>query len=249
MKRILLTLSYDGTDYHGWQIQPNGITVQQVLCDSLKTLLGVETAVTGCSRTDAGVHANEFCCHIDCADNIPHNAFLKGLNSILPNDIVVKSSKEVAADFHARYSAKGKEYVYRTFNEKDANPFYLRYALPLRRELSFDKVNHFCKSIVGKHDFAPFSASARTVEDTVRTVYDCKLVKEGNFSNFYISADGFLYNMVRIIVGTAIDVSDGRLSENCAEEIFASNKRDSAGKTAPAKGLFLNKIFYSKGAF
>lgn len=244
MKRILLTLSFDGTDYHGWQVQPNGITVQEVLCSSLKSLLGVETSVSGCSRTDAGVHANEFCCHLDCADNIPNNAFLKGLNSILPNDIVIKDVKTVPNGFHARYSSKGKEYVYRTINQNNANPFYLRYALPLRREVDLDKANVFCKSIVGKHDFIAFSASGRTVEDTVRTVYTCEMKKEGDFTNLYISADGFLYNMVRIIVGTALDVSEGRLSENCANEIFLHNKRDLAGKTAPAKGLFLNKVFY-----
>lgn len=244
MKKILLTLSYDGTDYHGWQIQPNGITVQEVLCTSLEKVLGVKTNVSGCSRTDAGVHANEFCCHLDCADNIPKNAFLKGLNSVLPNDIVIKDAREVPSDFHARYSAKGKEYVYRTFNEKDANPFYLRYALPLSKDIDFDRVDVFLKSIVGTHDFCAFSSSARTVEDTVRTVHSCRVVKEGDFSNFYISADGFLYNMVRIIVGTALDVSSGRLSPECADEIFAQNKRDLAGKTAAAKGLFLNKVFY-----
>lgn len=244
MKRILLTLSYDGTDYHGWQVQLNGITVQEVLCNSLEKILGVKTAVTGCSRTDAGVHANKFCCHLDCADNIPKNAFLKGLNSVLPNDIVIKDAKEVPNDFHARYSAKGKEYVYRTINEKDVNPFYLRYALPIRKEIDFEKVNIFCKSLVGTHDFCAFSASARTVEDTVRTVYNCEMVKEGDFSNLYISADGFLYNMVRIIAGTALDVSIGRLSPDCANQIFLENKRDLAGKTAAAKGLFLNKVFY-----
>lgn len=244
MKRILLTLSYDGTDYHGWQIQPNGITVQEVLCSSLEKVLGVKTAVTGCSRTDAGVHANEFCCHIDCEDNIPKTAFVKGLNSVLPNDIVIKDAKEVPSDFHARYSAKGKEYVYRTINEKDVNPFYLRYTLPIRQEIDFDRVNIFCESIVGTHDFCAFSSSHRTVEDTVRTVSYCKMVKEGDFSNLYISADGFLYNMVRIIVGTALDVSSGRISPDCAALIFSQNKRDLAGKTVSAKGLFLNKVFY-----
>lgn len=244
MKRILLNISFDGTSYHGWQIQPNGITVQETLQDALFKVLGKSTAVAGCSRTDAGVHANEFCCHLDCDDNIPENAFLKGLNSVLPNDIVVKGCKTVADDFHARFSAKGKEYVYRLFLEKDQNPFYLRYGLPIKREIDFDAVNKFCSSLVGKHDFVAFSSSGRTVESTVRTITACEMRKEGDFSNIYVSADGFLYNMVRIIVGTALDVSVGKLTTNCAEEIFATNDRNKAGKTVSPQGLFLNKVFY-----
>ena len=123
-------------------------------------------------------------------------------------------------------------------------PFYSRYSLQLSKKIDIDKVNVFCKSLEGTHDFTPFSSSGRTVEDTVRTVYSCFIVNEGDFTNLYISADGFLYNMVRIIVGTAIDVSDGRLSEYCAEEIFSTGKREKAGKTAPPQGLFLNKVFY-----
>ncbi len=244
MKRILLTISYDGTSYHGWQIQPNAVTVQQVLKEALSSVLGTNTAITGCSRTDAGVHANEFCCHLDCADNIPENAFLKGLNSVLPNDIVVKKCKTVSDDFHARYSAKGKEYVYRTILEENQNPFYLRYALPIKKEIDFEAVNEFCNSLIGTHDFVAFSSSGRTVETTVRTVTACEMRKEGDFSNLYISADGFLYNMVRIIVGTALDVSVGKLTPDCAAEIFATNSRDKAGKTVAPQGLFLNKVFY-----
>ena len=242
MKRLLLTISYDGTDYHGWQIQPNGITVQQVLGESLQKLLGKKTNVTGCSRTDAGVHAKEFCCHLDCEDNIPHDAFLKGLNSYLPGDISVKSVKDVVDDFHARYSAKGKEYIYYINNSREKDPFLSRYSWQIERPLSLEKMNEFCQRIVGKHDFYAFSSSGRTVEDTVRTVTSCYVDSNGNMIELHISADGFLYNMVRIITGTAVEYSDGKIGD--VEEIFTTRRRDLAGITAPPQGLFLNKVFY-----
>ena len=244
MKRVLLTISYDGTAYHGWQIQPNGITVQQVLQESLYKLLGKETGATGCSRTDAGVHAREFCCHIDCSENIPDDAFLRGLNAILPQDISVKSVCNVADDFHARYDALGKEYIYYINNSRVKCPFNSRYSWNIERSLDIDKINKFCEKIVGTHDFFAFSSSGRTVDDTVRTVTECYAQKKGDIFEFHISANGFLYNMVRIIVGTAIDVSDGKTDPLKTEDIFISRNRGMAGITAPAQGLFLNKVFY-----
>lgn len=244
MKRMLLTISYDGTDYHGWQVQQNALTVQQVMQDSLERILGERPALTGCSRTDAGVHAREFCCHIDCADNIPDEAFLRGLNSVLPNDIAVKGCQEVAHDFHARYSAKGKNYVYRFYESRVTDPFLSRYALRVEKELDTKRMNDFCKTIVGTHDFEPFSSSGKSVTDTVRTVSDCQMITDGGLPALSVSADGFLYNMVRIITGTALAVSQGRLSVDCAEKIFEYRDRAAAGETAPAHGLFLNKVFY-----
>ena len=173
MKRVLLTISYDGTAYHGWQIQPNGITIQQVLQDELSSLLGKKTGVTGCSRTDAGVHAKEFCCHLDCDDGIPEEAFVRGLSSRLPSDISVKACKTVADDFHARYNALGKTYVYNINNSRIKDPFYGRYSWQIERPLDTDKMNLFCEKIVGTHDFFAFSSSGRTVTDTIRTVKEC----------------------------------------------------------------------------
>ena len=243
MKRILLTLSYDGTAYHGWQIQPNAITVQEVLQDSLCKVLGKPTGVTGCSRTDAGVHAKEFCCHLDCEDNIPHEAFLKGLNSYLPRDISVKAVKDVENDFHARYCACGKEYVYYINNSREKNPFLSRYSWQIERSLNVAKMNEFCEKMVGKHDFYAFSSSGRTVEDTVRTVSECYVERKDNMIELHISADGFLYNMVRIITGTAVEYSFDKIGD--VEEIFATRRRELAGITAPPEGLFLNKVFYN----
>ena len=134
MRNLLLTISFDGTAYHGWQVQPNGITVQETLQDALEKLYQTRPALTGCSRTDAGVHAREFCCHLDCEDNIPHAAFLRGLNSILPDDVAVIGCRDVAPDFHARYNAKGKTYVYKILNGGIKDPFLSRYVWNIERK-------------------------------------------------------------------------------------------------------------------
>ena len=244
MKRVLLTIAYDGTDYHGWQVQPNGITVQEVLQKGLCELLGTKTGATGCSRTDSGVHAKQFCCHVDCDNNIPDDAFIRGLSAKLPSNIAVIDCKTVASDFHARYNALGKTYVYNILNSKIKDPFLERYYWRIERELDIDKMNEFCGKIVGKHDFYAFSSSGRTVEDTVRTVKECFVTKRDNKVKLQITADGFLYNMVRIIVGTAVAVSDGKIDPNDTEKILAEKKRENAGITAPAKGLFLEKVIY-----
>lgn len=244
MKRVLLTLSYDGTGYHGWQVQPNGITVQEVLQTALCKVLGKPTGATGCSRTDAGVHAKMFCCHIDCDDTIPKEAFLKGLNSVLPNDISVIDCTVTENDFHARYNAKGKTYCYYVYNSKIKDPFKSRYSWCIERELNIALINKFCKKIVGTHDFYGFSSAGRTVEDTVRTVSECFVQRENDFVKFTITANGFLYNMVRIIVGTAIGVSDGKIPLSQIDEVFKEKSRSKAGVTSPPQGLFLEKVLY-----
>lgn len=238
-----MKIAYDGTAYHGWQVQPNAITIQETLQEGIKKILQKDIGVTGCSRTDAGVHAKEFYCHLDCDDNIPKEAFLRGLNSVLPNDISVMDAKVVPSDFHARYSAKGKNYIY-NFYYGVTNPFLDRYALRLDRKIDLNVTNEFCKSLIGKYDFYGFSSSGRSVEDTVRTVTDCKIYLKDDFVRFDISANGFLYNMVRIIVGTALGVSYGRLEADVAKKVFETKDRSLAGQTVPPNGLFLNKVFY-----
>lgn len=244
MKRMLITISYDGTAYHGWQIQPNAITVQEVIENALLKLLSEKVSVVGTSRTDAGVHAKEFTFHIDCADNIPNEAFLRGLNALLPLDIAVTNAKEVAYDFHARYNAKGKTYCYNIYNSNKKDPFKLRYAWQIERSLHIDKMNEFAKVIIGKHDFYAFSSSGRTVEDTVRTINECYFTKDGDDIKLYVTADGFLYNMVRIIIGTAVAVSDGKVNVCDIESILNRKDRAALGMTAPPQGLFLEKVHY-----
>ncbi|MBE6787790.1 MAG: tRNA pseudouridine(38-40) synthase TruA [Ruminococcaceae bacterium] len=244
MKRMLLTISYDGTAYHGWQVQQNAVTVQSVLCEALSEILKRKVSVTGTSRTDAGVHAKEFTCHFDCEDNIPNQAFLKGLNSVLPNDIAVTDCKQVANDFHARYNAKGKTYCYNIYNSAKKDPFKLRYAWAIERPLDVDKMNEFAKTIIGKHDFFAFSSSGRTVEDTVRTISECFFTRTDDYIKLTVTANGFLYNMVRIIVGTAVAVSDGKVLCSDIPEILENKQRERLGVTAPANALFLEKVHY-----
>lgn len=245
MKRVLLTIAYDGTNYHGWQVQKNAVTVQQVLCEALEKMLGKTHDAVGTSRTDAGVHAREFTCHIDCDDNIPETAFVRGLNSFLPPDIAVKECIRVANDFHARYNAKGKTYSYYIYNSKVKDPFKMRYSWQIERPLNVELMNDFAKQLVGTHDFYAFSSSGRTVEDTVRTITECYVKKQGDDVVLTVSANGFLYNMVRIIVGTAVEISDGRINLKDVPLILDSKKRELAGITAPPQGLFLEKVHYA----
>ncbi len=244
MSRFLLKIAYDGTAYHGWQVQPNGITVQGVLCNALSNICKCNTAVTGCSRTDAGVHANEFYCHFDTDLTIPVTAYIKGLNAILPNDISVLDCFSVDADFHARYSAKGKNYIYRFYDGDVENPFYRNYALRVPNKLNIELMDDFCSRLVGTHDFCGFSSAKRTVTDTVRTISECRVYRDGEFAVLSVTADGFLYNMVRIIAGTALEVSLGKINPHDTESIVKSKNRERAGATLLPHGLFLNKVFY-----
>ena len=244
MKRVRLRISYDGTAYHGWQVQPNAITVQEVINDALFKILGTKTNVTGCSRTDAGVHAREFYLHFDCDEKLPAEAFLRGLMSLLPNDISVTEYKEVEHDFHARYSAKAKVYRYTILNSRIRNPFISRYSWQIERPLNIDRMNDFLSRLKGVHDFEAFSSSGRKVKDTVREIYECFAEKEDDIVKITVKGNGFLYNMVRIIVGTAVDVSNGKIEPRDADKILLLKDRNLAGKTAPPEGLRLEKVIY-----
>ena len=242
--RILLKISFVGSAYHGWQVQPNAITVQEVMQNALESLYNKRPPLTGCSRTDAGVHANEFYCHYDAPSDIPLKGIVAALNSFLPNDIAVLSAEYVEPDFHARYSAKSKNYIYKIHNSDTINPFISDRMLHIERKLDIDLMNEFCSRIVGEYDFIGFSSSGRTVTDTVRTITDCKVSKIGDEITLSVTANGFLYNMVRIITGTAICVSDGKIDPIKTKEIILSKDRNRAGFTAPAHGLYLNKVIY-----
>lgn len=244
MQRYLLKIAFDGTKYHGWQVQPNGITIQEQLQSSMKSLYGYAPAVTGCSRTDAGVHANEFCCHFDLENQIPPIGIINGLNSVLPEDIRALHCEIVDKEFHCRYNAKGKNYIYRIDRRTIVDPFNLRYSYNYSGSLSVDDMKYFCSTIIGEHDFSGFSSSGKSVTDTVRTVSECEIINDGDFLVLSISANGFLYNMVRIIVGTAISVGTGKLDKDIASKIFLTGDRTLGGATAPAKGLFLNHVYY-----
>lgn len=244
MRNVLLTLKYDGTNYHGWQIQNNAITVQQVLAEALEKITNQPIMPNGCSRTDTGVHANMFCCNFKSDLLIPDKEIVRALNGNLPFDIAVTDCVTVNDDFHARFDCKSKQYVYQIVASPVRNPFYENYALHYKYPISIDKMNEAARQLVGKHDFAAFCSVGSSVQSTEREIFNAEFTQDGDILRFSIEGDGFLYNMVRIIVGTMLYVSQGKINKDDISKIILSKKRENAGPTAPAKGLFLNKVNY-----
>lgn len=244
MHRRLLTLRYDGTRYCGWQVQKNAVSVQQTVQDAIERVTGVRAGLTGCSRTDAGVHADMYCCAFDTESRLPPDKMVLALNAWLPADIAVYGCREVPADFHPRYTAMGKRYVYRIWNAAARNPFWEGRALHRRGRMDEDVLNRAAAAFIGRHDYAGFCASGSTVEDTVRTVRRAQVTREGDMVLFTVEADGFLYHMVRIMAGTLLDIAAGRLTVEELPAIVASCDRSRAGFTAPACGLWLDRVFY-----
>ena len=244
MRNLLLTLQYDGTTFHGWQIQPNGNTIQQELCNAFKKISGNDENIIGCSRTDAGVHANMFCCNVRTECTVSVDKIPNALNFYLPPEIAVYGCEEVDFDFHARYDCKGKEYVYLIYNGKYRNPFYENKALYYPYELDAEMLDKEVKSFVGTHDFSSFCSAGTDIEDKVREIYDCSVTRKNDLVEIKISGNGFLYNMVRIIVGTLLDIQKGKIPKGSIPEILESRDRENAGVTAEPQGLYLNKVFY-----
>lgn len=245
MKRnIMLTLRYDGTNYHGWQMQENAITVQEVLSKAAERILSEKVTINGCSRTDSGVHANMFCCNFRTYADTSTSVLLRGLNALLPDDVAVCDVCETDIDFHARFDCKGKEYIYKIWNSKCKNPFMKDYALHYPYKLDAELMNRQAKDFIGTHDFNAFCAAGSTVKDTVRTVHDCSVRREGDLVTISVKGDGFLYNMVRIMVGTLLYINSGKIPENTIPDIIESRDRIRAGITAKAHGLYLNKVYY-----
>ena len=244
MKNYLLTLMFDGRSFHGWQVQKNAVTVQQCVQDGVQRILGVRENIIGCSRTDSGVHANMFCCNIRTEKNINLTSFRRSLNAVLPDSIAVTDITEVPYEFHARYNCKRKEYEHLLFNADYMNPFYVGRALYYPYSLDEKLINDNSKDFIGTHDFSAFCASGSSVEDKVRSVFSASFEKNGELASFKICADGFLYNMVRIIVGTLLDINSGKLPSGSVPEIINSLDRSRAGFTADGCGLYLNKVIY-----
>ncbi len=244
MKNFLLEISYNGAKYHGWQVQSNAVTVQEKLQDAIESVFGKREDVKGCSRTDSGVHANMFCCNFRTEKDIPVSKIPAALNANLPLDISVKSCKEVSYDFHARYDCKGKEYVYKIWNAQERNPFYNSLYYHYKYNLDADILNSEAQSFVGVHDFSSFCAAGSSVEDMTREIYSCRVERQGDEVLFYVSGNGFLYNMVRIMVGTLLDISSGKIEKGKISEIISAENREKAGFTAPPEGLYLNKVYY-----
>ena len=244
MKRIKLVTAYDGTNYHGSQIQNNGETIEGVLKRELSSLLGEEINLIGASRTDAGVHARGNVYVFDTQSRIPPEKFTYALNARLPEDIRVQDSCEVASDFHPRHQDTIKTYEYRVLNRKLPLPEYRLYAHFTYEELNIEKMNAACKYFLGEHDFASFCAAGSQVESTVREIYDLHVKKDGDLLIISVTGNGFLYNMVRIIAGTLLKVGGGQTLPEELEGIIEGKDRKLAGPTAPAKGLTLVEIRY-----
>lgn len=246
MKNYLLTLCYDGTNYHGWQVQPNAATVQSRLQDAAERILGARVPITGCSRTDAHVHADMFCCNLRTQKEIVPEKLQTALNAVLPRDIAVLSACEVPLEFHARYDCMGKSYRYLILNRTVRDPFLENRALHYPWALDADALNREAQSFLGTHDFSAFCASKSDVEDKVREIRACSVTRNGDLVEFRVTGNGFLYNMVRIMVGTLLDVQCGKIGCGEIPQILSGRDRTRAGVTAPAHGLYLHKVYYEE---
>lgn len=244
MRNLLVEISYDGSRYHGWQIQKNAVTVQEIFQNSVEKVFQSRPDIKGCSRTDSGVHANSYFVSFKTDKNIENERVVTALNTYLPKDIAVLSCRQADDDFHARYSVKSKEYIYKIYNGKIRNPFYNHYAFHYRYPIDADYLNREAKAFIGTYDFSGFCSSHSGVEDTVRTVKNFEVFRKDDMVYFKVEADGFLYNMVRIMVGTLLFISEGKIKEGALKEIIESKNRRLAGKTAPPDGLYLNKVNY-----
>lgn len=245
MRNILVTMMYDGSHFHGWQIQDNALTVQEVFQDALFKVISEKTDIKGCSRTDSGVHANMYCVSFHTKHTIPCKRLVAALNRYLPLSVAVTDAQEVDDDFHARYNCKGKEYIYKIWNSEIRNPFLDGYALHYWYKLDIDLLNEAAKHFLGSHDFTSFcTLDNREKGDFTRTVSNISLKRDGDMVIFTIEADGFLYNMVRIIVGTLLRVAQGKINPGQIPSIINALDRSKAGPTAPPQGLYLNKVRY-----
>ena len=249
MKRILLTCEYDGTGYVGWQRQINGLSVQQVLEEALTTCCGETIQVTGSSRTDAGVHAAGQMVHFDTSSSIPPEKFPFVLNTMLPPDIRIQAGHEVPPAFHARFLSCGKLYTYRIINNAHGSALWRLRASHIPVHLDLMRMQAAADTLIGTHDCAAFQASGGTAKTTIRTLDSCSVVRTDDLITITVHGNAFLYNMVRIITGTLIDIGHGRRSTNAFEEAFATKNRLALGPTAPPQGLELTSVDYPSEAY
>lgn len=247
MRNLKVIISYNGAAYHGFQRQDNASTVQETVEKAIGKLLKIKDPVIyGCSRTDTGVHAREFCFNVHIDNRIPCEGFVKGMNTLLPPDIAVQSCCEVPDDFHARYNAKGKEYVYIINNKPQRDVFMQNLAFHYPYKLDINAMNHAARLLIGEHDFGGFcrAEGKARMKTTVRTIYDISVTESDGMCEVRVSGNGFLYNMVRIVVGTLIYISEGRRTEADIVSALETGDRSLSGITLPPSGLYLNKVFY-----
>lgn len=244
MKRVKLVVAYDGTNYHGWQVQDNGITIEEVLNRTISELVQEDVKVIGASRTDAGVHACGNVAVFDTESRIPGDKFSFALNQRLPEDIRIQESCEVDADFHPRYADTVKTYEYNILNRRFELPSKRLYAAFCYYPMDIERMNQAAAYLVGEHDFKSFCSAGAQVQTTVRTIYAVNVTKHNDMVHIRITGNGFLYNMVRIIAGTLMQVGTGLMEPEQVKEILEARDRSKAGPTAVAKGLTLVEIRY-----
>ena len=245
-RNIKLTIRFDGSGFHGWQIQENAVTVQQTVVEAIERIIGCRVTLNGCSRTDSGVHANMFCCNFRTDKDIDCRKLIRGLNAVLPDSIAVYRCENVDVDFHSRFDCRGKEYIYKIWNSEAKNPFMKNLALHYPYRLDVEMLNSQASDFVGTYDFSAFCSSGTDVADKTRTVYSCNVKREGDMVVFSVKGDGFLYNMVRIMVGTLLDINSGKIEKGTVRDIIFSKDRKLSGITAKAEGLYLNEVYYDE---
>lgn len=247
MRNLKVFIAYNGAAYHGFQRQDNAVTVQEVVEKSIgKLLKTAPPTVYGCSRTDAGVHARRFCFNVHIDSKIPCEGFVKGMNTLLPEDIAVLSCEDAPEDFHARYDTKAKEYIYLINNKPSRDVFLQKLAYHYPYSLNIKKMNEAARLFIGEHDFAGFcrAEGKARVKTTVRTIYLLEAALKNGVCEIRIRGNGFLYNMVRIVAGTLIYVSEGKRSIEDVRRAIETGSRDFAGVTLPPEGLYLNEVIY-----
>ena len=243
MQNLLLVLRYNGTPFHGWQIQPNGNTVQQELCNAFKKISGNDENIIGCSRTDAGVHAVSQVANFKCETDKTTDEIKDYLNHYLPADILVTSIEEVHDRFHSRLNAVSKTYEYAIATKKP-DVFIRKYVFATDRTPDVGKMRSAAKRFLGSHDFKGFSSLGKTKKSTVRTINSLEIEEDCDIIVVRVNGSGFLYNMVRIIAGTLLEIGCGNLDEDIIDKVFEEKIREYAGPTLPACGLKLVEVFY-----
>ena len=246
MRNLKVTMGFRGTNYHGFQRQPNGITVQEVVETALSQLFNEPVTIQGCSRTDTGVHAKEYCFTMQTEKQLPERNFIRGACGYLPEDISIYRVEEMPPEFHARFSCKAKEYMYRIHNSESKNPFTTDLELLYRRKMDISLMQEAAQHFVGTHDFSAVRAVGTEVRSPVRTVHYFNITRTGDLIECRVCANGFLYNMVRAMVGTCVYAAEGKFAPEDVSAILESRNRTAAGPTVPPGGLYMTQLWYDE---
>jgi tRNA pseudouridine38-40 synthase len=248
-RNIALRLAYDGTNYHGWQAQKDLATVSQTIEKAIAAVVGHPVKLTGCGRTDAGVHAKTYVANFRTSSSIPADRVPYAINTKLPSDISVYEAADVHQSFHAVFSSIRKEYTYLIYQSRTKDPFYSNRAMFYPMRLDVDRMRSAAAEFIGEHDFKAFRTVGSNVKTTVRTVFSFEVEEKGELVLLRVSANGFLYNMARALAGTLVYVSEGKIRPDEISSIFESGERKNAGPTLPACGLYMTGVWYKEPIF